>query len=623
MVQQTTAIAAAAPAELIEELLGFDGPPEQFLHRMLLTQCRVSGAEAGAILRHGKSGEPEAVAVHPPMPSGGTVPVWLAQAAEASGAVLAGGKSHVLPLRSPDEVYSLEPARHVLLMPVRGRSATRGVEAFVIPHGDRGAVEQARQRLELTLTLLSLYEMRLTVQQYRFDMKRLVQTVEVLNELNKHDHFKAAAMAVCNHLAATFGADRVSLGLVRGRYVKLQAMSHTNQFSRKMELVQAIESAMEEAVDQDIEVVHPAPPEATMIARAAGELAGRVGQVAIVTLPLRRNGDVVGAITLEKALEGPLTVEHLEALRLGAEMITPRLLELGERDQWIGARLARKSRNALATIVGPEHTWAKLAAVAALAAIIFLVFVPGQYRVSAPFIVEATQRQTIAAPFDTYLIAAPLKPGDAVTAGQTVLAQLDTSELRHQLAEAQAERQSYLKQAESARRESKIAEASIAEAEAGRLAARIELLNWRVEQATIKSPISGVIVTGDLSRQLGVRVTAGQKLFEVAPLQSLRAKIAVPESRVADLKIGQAGQLAALASPGDYLDIALERVDPMAEVVDGRNVFHAHAKFTGETDLARLRPGMEGVAKIDIDHRSYGWIWFHELIDWLRMKLWI
>ncbi len=35
-----------------------------------------------------------------------------------------------------------------------------------------------------------------------------------------------------------------------------------------------------------------------------------------------------------------------------------------------------------------------------------------------------------------------------------------------------------------------------------------------------------------------------------------------------------------------------------------------------------FRPGMEGVAKIDIDRRRLAWIWGHRLTDWLRLALW-
>ena len=38
--------------------------------------------------------------------------------------------------------------------------------------------------------------------------------------------------------------------------------------------------------------------------------------------------------------------------------------------------------------------------------------------------------------------------------------------------------------------------------------------------------------------------------------------------------------------------------------------------------IRRLRPGMEGVGKIDIDERKLVWIWTHSFTDWVRLWLW-
>lgn len=638
MQQQTaTTQQTSAPADMVEQLIRFDGPPEQFLLALLAAQCRIAAAEAAAILRvppappdQGQKQSVEVVAVYPKQGAGATggtsgggsaTPVWLAHAAEAAVGVMACGRWEVLPLRHADELYAMEASQHLVLLPLRGGAqGVRGVAAFVLHQSNPAIVDQARQRLELTVALLSLYEMRLTMQQHRTDLRLLTQCLEVLAELNRHDRFLAAAMAMCNHIATTWSAERVSLGMVRGRYTKLRAMSHTNQFSRKMELVQAVEATMEEAVDQDSEVLHPAGPEATQIARSAAELARRHGSGHILTLPLRRDSRIVAAITVERPPDRPFTAEQAQALRLVAELCTARLVELDEHDRWFGARWANKTRKGLGVVFGPTHTWAKLAAIIVLGLVAFAVFVEGDYRVEAPFIVEAEERQVIAAPFDGYLTAAEVKPGDIVTAGQ-VLARLDTSELRLELAQARAERASYLKQAEIDRRENKIAEAQIAEAEADRIAARIDLLQWKVDQAAITSPIAGTVTSGDLTRQLGVPVEAGKMLMEVAPIDALRAKLAVPENRVIDLEVGQAGELAALASPGDYVPFEVERIDPIAEVVDGRNVFRVHARLLEARPA--LKPGMEGVAKVDVDRRSYASIWTRDLIDWIRMKLWL
>ena len=38
--------------------------------------------------------------------------------------------------------------------------------------------------------------------------------------------------------------------------------------------------------------------------------------------------------------------------------------------------------------------------------------------------------------------------------------------------------------------------------------------------------------------------------------------------------------------------------------------------------LERLRPGMEGVGKVEIDRRPLVWIWTRQVIDWIRLQLW-
>src|SRR5262249_3412523 len=146
---------------------------------------------------------------------------------------------------------------------------------------------------------LALYEMRLTLQRRGIDLQRLKGAYEVLAAVNEHDKLAASAMAFCNQVASRWNAGRVSLGFLKGRYVKARAMSHTEKFSRKSKLVQDIEAAMEESLDQDVEVVQPAAPEATFVARATAELSQRHGPATICTLPFRHRGKPVAAVTLE------------------------------------------------------------------------------------------------------------------------------------------------------------------------------------------------------------------------------------------------------------------------------------------------------------------------------------
>ena len=118
----------------------------------------------------------------------------------------------------------------------------------------------------------------------------------------------------------------------------------------------------------------------------------------------------------------------------------------------------------------------------------------------------------------------------------------------------------------------------------------------------------------------------GKVLFEVAPLESLRAQLSVPEDRIADVQVGQEGELATASDPGKRIKFDVERINPIAEVLENRNVVKVRVRLLqmDAQTKERIKPGLEGVAKITIrGKRSYAWLWTHRMVDWLRMKLWI
>ena len=80
------------------------------------------------------------------------------------------------------------------------------------------------------------------------------------------------------------------------------------------------------------------------------------------------------------------------------------------------------------------------------------------------------------------------------------------------------------------------------------------------------------------------------------------------------------GRLALSALPGRPLPLAVERITPIATAEEGRNYFRVEAVL--EEPVEALRPGMEGIAKIDVGRRRLLWIWTHEMLDWLRLSTW-
>jgi len=608
-------------AEVIERLSRFDGPPEQFLATLLAVQCQMAAADGGAILRSSDEHRAEVLAVYPVLAEGTPAPVWLAQAVEFLPEVMSAGATVIKPFHSPEDLYGQPARRHLIFVPLRRAQAISGLAVFVVETRDPRILGAMRERLELTVGILSLYEMRLLLQRRQIDLRRLRSAMETLAAVNEQERFAGLAMALCNEVATRWQCDRVSVGFLKGRYVHLLALSHTEKFSRRMKVIQDLEAAMEECLDQDVEILLPAAPDATYVGRAANELSKRHGPSAIIALPLRRAGKASAVLLLERPVDKPFTLEEAEALRLTADLVMARLANLEEHDKWFGARMAGAIRQGAAAAVGPKHTWVKVLVILGAVGLGIILFVDGDYRHEASFNLEPIEQQVIPAPFDGYIESVLVEPPDKVEGGKTVLATLETAELKLQLAAAKAERIMYLKQAAAAMRDAKTAEVQIAQAQADKAKAQIDLLEYQVKQAVILSPMSGFVVAGDLKKRIGAPVKTGDVMFEVAPLESLRAELAVSEDDIPDMQVGQKGELASASFPDERVKFVVERITPVAEVIEQRNVFKVRVRLEDRPSWGR--PGMEGVAKIYIGRHSYAWIWTRPAINWVRMKLWI
>ncbi len=606
-------------AELIQRLGQFDGSEAQFFVNLLAVQCFLGQADKGAILRDNEQRGVDVLAIYPALRGQQSPPEWLNQSAELIRGAASTDVVMVEALRDADDDNQANQS-YVVLVPFKMAGIGQAMEAFVVRAGNRDALEASQEQLELTANLLGISEKRLTLQKRQAGLRRLQQAMETLSAVNRQNRFTSTAMALCNEAASQWQCERVSVGFLKGRYVRLKAMSHTEDFSRKMKIVQDIESVMEECLDQDCEVLYPASQDATYISRAAGELSRQHGPLTVLSLPFRQDGEARAVLTLEREPSKSFNLEEIEAIRLACELCTARILELYEHDRWIGARIIAKVRGALAVLVGSKYTWTKLLAISTVGLILFLIFGKGQFRAEAPFVLEATYQQVVCASFDGYIKGVNVEVGDTVKGDETILAELDTAELRLQLAAAKAEKAGYLKQVAAAMRDGKTAEAQIAQADSDKADAQIDLLNYLIEQGKIISPISGTVVKGDLKRQIGAPVKTGDVLFEVTPLESLRAELLVPEDEIFDIAVDQEGYLATVSYPDKRIKFVVERINPMAEVVNNRNVFKVRVRLL-ET-RSWMRPGMEGVAKVSIGKRRYVWIWTRKIVNWLRMKFW-
>ena len=595
--------------------------PGAFLNQLLAAQCRQAKADSAVILRPGPAGRPEILAAHPFPGYNGTAYHWVSKAEKPFRKVMESGRTVVVRQGRPSDGES-RVQRYLMVIPIGTPEQVRAAAAFRIKTASRGQLALCQARLEPTALLLDRHELELTANGHMAATNRLRKVLEVLDAANGPTRFLEAAMVLCNELATWLGCSRVSFGFLQGRYVHVKAISHTDTFSRRMQVVQSIETVMEECLDQDLEVLHPAADTAMVASRCAAEHAESHGPAAVLSVPVRRAGEPAAVVTLERPLEKPFDqMEEIEAVRLVCDLCAPRLIDLAKQDRWLGARLMEALRRQAGRLIGHEHTGLKLIALTTFIAGLLLATMNGEYRIDTPFTLKAQHRQVVAAPFATFSKTVLVEPGDRVESGQTVLGTLDTVELRLQLAALMAEQLGYRKQMTAAMRDHKTAEAHIAEAQIQEVEARIRLIQSRIDQARLVAPIDGWVVSEDRKQSIGAPVETGEILFEIAGIDSLRAELYVPETAVTDLAVGQEGLLAAVGHPDQKIGFVIERINPIAEVIDNRNVFKVRTRILEQPEW--MRPGMEGEAKISAGRKTYLWLATHRLVDWVRMKLWI
>jgi multidrug efflux pump subunit AcrA (membrane-fusion protein) len=157
-------------------------------------------------------------------------------------------------------------------------------------------------------------------------------------------------------------------------------------------------------------------------------------------------------------------------------------------------------------------------------------------------------------------------------------------------------------------------------AQIGQSQARVSLIEEKLARASVVAPFDAVVVSGDLSQQLGAPVEQGKVLFELAPLDAYRVILNVDERDIAQISRGQRGELALSGIPYEPLRFEVTQITPVSTSQDGRNFFRVEARIEGTSE--RLRPGMQGVGKVLVGERKLIWIWTRGLVDWLHLSVW-
>ncbi|WP_028577468.1 HlyD family efflux transporter periplasmic adaptor subunit [Desulfomicrobium escambiense] len=569
-----------------------------------LQSAMIPGVIQGILVTAGEDGQFTPAAV---WPYGGADPVRLADALER---VIEDGRGLVLELDAAD--------RYAMVYPVRVDGRLFAVVAMELAAEGEADLNRAMEQLQWGSSWLELLLRRQEADEDKARLLRLGTAVDMLALTLDRSSCGEAAMTFVTELAAASGCERVSLGLVRGRSVTLEAVSHSAEVNLKMNLTRAIERVMDEALLQRREIVHPSD-DATLICREHEALSRQQGMASVVTLPLYGQGRYYGALTAERGADQPFTERDVEFFRAVAALVGPILEARRQAGLSLAEYLRASLRQAAGRLFGPLHYGRKLALGGIVCLALFLFFAEGEYRLRADLALEGAVRRAVTVPFDGFIQQAQRRAGDMVGEGD-LLCRLDDRDLRLDRMVTASRYRQLEQQYQEAMSVHDRAQSSIVRAQLEQVQAELDLADAKLARTSLTAPFPGLIVSGDLSQRLGSAVRQGDVLFELTPLDSYRVILKVDERRIADVREGQRGELVLFSLPGQEYRFTVTKVTPIAKAEEGRNFFRVEAAL--DSVDATLRPGMEGVAKVDVDRRRLAGIWVRDMREWLTLFFW-
>ena len=107
------------------------------------------------------------------------------------------------------------------------------------------------------------------------------------------------------------------------------------------------------------------------------------GGNSVLSLPLRRQAEIVGVVTLEFPPGQELSQQASTALSVAVDLLAPQLYDRFVNDRWLITKTGISIRDLAAMGVGPKYMLAKLIIVAVIAVGIFISFT-GRCITSAP-----------------------------------------------------------------------------------------------------------------------------------------------------------------------------------------------------------------------------------------------
>ena len=463
------------------------------------------------------------------------------------------------------------------------------------------------------------------------------------------------AFLIANEGRALVGCDRLSVLTVSGRSCKTIAVSGVDSHDRRSKLVRTLEQLVarlaaigeplwygERAADMPDEVERP-------LQAYLDESHARV----LAVVPLRGPpsdaeddpGRVIGTVVAEQFQSSADDAALRERVSVVAEHGGTALANALAHSHLPLARVGRGLARLRWFVEARQFPKTITAAAIIAAVIVALALVPADFNIDARGEFQPQVRREVFASDDGVVSELLVEHSQTVEAHQPLLTlrkpELDLEIRRvageiqtaqRKLAAVQAERLTAARTNPENKRDAHqltAEEEELKELLRG-LADQLAILKQQREALVIRSPINGQALTWNITELLATRpVERGQSLLTVADVDGPW----VVELRVPDDRTGHV--LSAREASKPNLDVSFAPASEPGHEFEGRIADVALSTEVDETagptvlvtvafdreDVTGLRPGATVLAKIHCGRRSLGYVWLHELFEFVQTHL--
>lgn len=432
------------------------------------------------------------------------------------------------------------------------------------------------------------------------------------------------AFTITNSARQRFNCDQAAMGIVHNDKLRVVCISGLDEVKLRSPGVQKIEQAMGECVDACSPMVaqsrdrweDSALAEEGMLHQA---WRASVNGASVLSIPIDAGDGPIAVVSFRRSGEEPFDADDIDAANKLFVPLAGAIPLVTQATRSLPVHASKTARTAVKWCFGPKTIRRKIFLLVAMCAIAWAAMGTRMYRVSVPAVIVAKHEQMVSAPFDGRVESVFIRSGDRVEANQTLMT-MDTTALQLELRNLEAELSNAQLRLSGEVAGSNPAGASIAQGDIRSINTRVKLIISQIEEATVRAPHAGIVMAPEIADLPGRVISTGEPLASIAQDGSMSLELRVPQNRVSDLVEGNRLRFASHARPELPGFSVLGSLAPSSVEREGQSVFIAEADLP--EDQTWLRPGMSGVAMIEIGDRSNWWLAVHRIVDSARLRFW-